>query len=255
MPLACEREGQRWRTVVEVIAIAMTSATQLAARHWNETPLYMKDSARYRTYPWLYEAAEFRSHAGQRLLEIGCGSGCDLLQFAKHDAVATGVDIADGHLELAGRRLDRRAQLVKADGRDLPFADGSFDYVYSHGVIHHSDEPERIASEILRVLRPGGRFNIHVYAKWSYSHFRYRQKFGRAWKLHIENSTAPVYIELYTAAKLRALFPGVPLRFRKYEFSHWQVLGRWIGFFLAATGAKPIQSTGVALKAIKCGCC
>jgi ubiquinone/menaquinone biosynthesis C-methylase UbiE len=231
----------------------MSSASQLAAQHWNETPLYLEDSARYQTYPWLYEAAEFESHAGERVLEIGCGSGCDLLQFVKHDAIATGVDITDGHLELARRRLERRAQLVKADGRDLPFPDGSFDYVYSHGVIHHSDEPERIAGEILRVLRPGGRFNIHVYAKWSYSHFRYRQKFRRDWKLHIENSTAPVYIELYTAAKLRTLFRGAPLRFRKYEFSHWQALGRWIGFFLGVTGTKADPSIGQDHRTLSAG--
>ena len=221
--------------------LSQPDASALAQQHWNETPLYLKEVERYSVYPWLYEAAEFRKHAGERVLEIGCGTGCDLLQFAKHGAIATGIDITDRHLELAANRIEGRAQLLKADARKLPFPDGSFDYVYSHGVIHHSDDPRGISNEILRVLRSGGRFNIHVYAEWSYSHLRYRQKFGQDWKRHVENSTAPVYIELYTARKLRALFPGIPLRIRKYEFHHWQFLGRWIGFFMAATGAKLIK--------------
>jgi ubiquinone/menaquinone biosynthesis C-methylase UbiE len=227
----------------------MATASQLAQRHWNETPLYWEESDRYSAYPWLYEAAEFRNHAGKRVLEIGCGTGCDLLQFAKHGATATGIDIGNLHLEVAARRLEGRAQLVKADARALPFPDSSFDYVYSHGVIHHSDYPQSITKEILRVLHAGGRFTIHVYAAWSYSHFRYWQKFGREWKLHVENSTAPVYIQLYTARKLRALFPGIPLRIRKYEFHHWQFLGRWLGFFITATGAKPsYHNDGSVLK-------
>jgi SAM-dependent methyltransferase len=220
----------------------MISASQLAQQHWNETPMYLEESERYSGYPWLYEAAEFRSHAGDSVLEIGCGTGCDLLQFAKYGAVATGIDITERHLDLAQRRLNGGARLFKADGRDLPFPDNSFDYVYSHGVIHHSDEPERIATEILRVLRHGGRFNVHVYAWWSLFHLHRRLKYGREWKLHIENSTAPVYIRLYTARELRALFPGVPLQVNKYEFRRWQPLGRWVGFFLTASGAKPKRS-------------
>src|SRR6267142_4219094 len=106
----------------------MSTAGELAQRHWNETPLYLKESERYSVYPWLYEAAEFRKHAGERVLEIGCGTGCDLLQFAKHGAIATGIDITDRHLELAANRLEGRAQLLKADARKLPFPDGSFDY-------------------------------------------------------------------------------------------------------------------------------
>jgi len=61
-------------------------ASVLAQQHWNETPLYLDESERYSMYPWLYEAAEFRNHAGERVLEIGCATGCDLLQFVKHGA-------------------------------------------------------------------------------------------------------------------------------------------------------------------------
>src|ERR1051326_9125831 len=140
----------------------------LAQRHWNENPLFLSQEDRYRIYPWLYEAAEFRHHRGEHVLEIGCGTGCDLLQVVKHGAIATGVDITDEHLRLAQERVGNLAQVRRADARDLPFPVSSFDCVYSHGVIHHCHEPERIAAEILRVLKPGGRFNIHVYSLYSY---------------------------------------------------------------------------------------
>jgi 2-polyprenyl-3-methyl-5-hydroxy-6-metoxy-1,4-benzoquinol methylase len=69
------------------------NAAGLAQAHWNKTPLYFSEDELYSTFPWLREAAEFRHHAGEHVLEIGCGSGCDLRQFARHGAIATGVDI------------------------------------------------------------------------------------------------------------------------------------------------------------------
>lgn len=116
-----------------------TSASELAQRHWNETPLNLVEEAqRYADYPWLYEATEFRNHAGERLLEIGRGTGCDLLQFAKNGAIATGVDITERHLELARDRVPGLATVQYASACQLPFSNASFDYVYSHGVIHHN---------------------------------------------------------------------------------------------------------------------
>jgi SAM-dependent methyltransferase len=146
----------------------MPDAAQLAQSHWNETPLFLTEEQRYSTYPWLYDAAEFRKHEGEKVLEIGCGTGADLLQFAKHGAIATGVDLTARHVDLARKRVGGLAIVHQADMRHLPFEDESFDYVYSHGVLHHSDEPENVVREMFRVLRPGGLFNVHVYAFWSY---------------------------------------------------------------------------------------
>ncbi len=112
------------------------SAADLAIKHWNLTPLYYSEEERYGVYPWLYEAAEFTHHRNERVLEVGCGSGCDLLQFAKHGALATGVDITPKHLDLARQRVGNLATVLGSDGVNLPFPDASFDYVYSHGVAH-----------------------------------------------------------------------------------------------------------------------
>lgn len=220
----------------------MADSAQLAAQHWNETPLFLTEEERYSVYPWLYEAGEFRGHAGERVLEVGCGSGCDLLQFAKHGATATGVDIADMHLELARRRVGDRATVVKADMRRLPFPDASFDYVYSHGVLHHCSEPEQAAAEMLRVLRPGGRLNIHVYARYSECALVYRLKYGTDWKLHVENSTRPVYLKLYTAAEVRRLFPRCRMKFAKHTCYRLHFAQSLLGWFLCGVGIKPADS-------------
>ncbi|WP_256338603.1 class I SAM-dependent methyltransferase [Streptomyces sp. 2112.3] len=50
---------------------------------------------------------------------------------------------------------------------DLPYPEGSFDLVFSHGVLHHVPDVLRAQREIHRVLRPGGRLVVMLYARWS----------------------------------------------------------------------------------------
>ena len=214
------------------------SAVDLAIRHWNESPLYFTEEERYEVYPWLYEAAEFRQHRQEKVLEVGCGTGCDLLQFAKNGALATGVDITPKHVELARERVGSAAKVLLGDATHLPFPDASFDYVYSHGVLMHSSEPQKIVEEISRVLRPGGRFNVHVYALVSYfSLLRFLQH-GRDWKLWIENSRDPVHIDVYTKRSLRRVFRPIPIQIRKYHCKPWSAIAPWFGWFLVAKGYK-----------------
>jgi len=215
------------------------SAVDLAVRHWNATPLYLAEEERYRIYPWLFEAAEFTKHAGEKVLEIGCGSGCDLLQFARHGAIAHGIDITPRHVELARQRIGDQAKVILGDATRLPFEDGEFDYVYSHGVLMHSTEPRQIVEEIFRVLRPGGRFNVHVYALVSYFTLWSILRRGRDWKLYIENSRDPVHIDLYTCQSLRKLLRPAQITMRKYHCKPLGFLAPWFGWFLVATGRKP----------------
>lgn len=221
----------------------MDDAVKLAQAHWSETPLYFSAEERYRIYRWLPNAAEFDKHPGENVLELGCGTGCDLLQFAMHGAIAIGVDVTDAHLELARKRVGEKAGITKADIHHLPFPDESFDYVYSHGVLHHCDKPRQIVEEIFRVLKPNGRFNIHVYAFWSYSTFYNWRINGKEWKRKIENSEAPVRIDLYTARMVRKLFRPAKLTIEKYELPSRRlgVLAPWLGWFIVAKGQKPLH--------------
>jgi SAM-dependent methyltransferase len=215
----------------------MPDAAQLAQDHWNETPLFLSEQERYSTYPWLYDVAEFREHAGEKVLEIGCGTGADLLQFAKHGAIATGVDLTEKHIELARERVGSLAVVQRADMRHLPFADESFDYIYSHGVLMCSDEPEKVVREMYRVLRPGGRINVHVYAFWSYFTLWRFLRYGSSFKLHFENSPAPVHVDLYTARRLRRLFrPKISIE--KHQCKPFEFLAPLFGWFLVVKDRK-----------------
>jgi ubiquinone/menaquinone biosynthesis C-methylase UbiE len=215
----------------------MPDAAQLAQSHWNETPLFLTEEERYSTYPWLYDVAEFRKHQGDKVLEIGCGTGTDLLQFAKHGALATGIDLTTKHVELARRRVGDLAVVHEADARHLPFENGSFDYIYSHGVLHHCDEPEEVVREMFRVLRPGGRINIHVYAFWSYFTLWRVLEYGREWKSHIENRQTPLRIDLYTGRQLAQLF-GSGISIEKHQYKPFEFLAPWFGWFLVVKGQK-----------------
>ena len=78
----------------------------------------------------------------------------------------TALDLSREHLRLTQRHLELEGlstTAVHGDMERMPFADASFDVVYSFGVLHHTDHMDRAVAEIRRVLRPGGCAIIGVY--------------------------------------------------------------------------------------------
>ena len=149
-----------------------TRATQPYTLAWfQEVEQY-----RYGEYaPWMPDVMEFSRHAGEQVLEIGGGMGTDLAQFARHGAIVTDVDLSAGHLQIAQenfRQRDLVGRFVHHDAESLPFETGMFDLVYSNGVIHHTPNTARTVAEILRVLKPGGRAVVMVYAENSLQYWR-----------------------------------------------------------------------------------
>ncbi len=96
-----------------------------------------------------------------RSLEIGCGTGyftLNLLQLGVIDE-ATATDISPGmlaQLQVNADRLGLDVETVAVDAERLPFADGTFDLVLGHAVLHHLPDLDRAFGEFARVLRPGG---------------------------------------------------------------------------------------------------
>ena len=122
---------------------------------------------RYEVYaPWMPSVMGFAEFKGQRLLEVGCGMGTDLLQFARGGALCTGLDLTPRSVEISSLHFglyDMRADFVLGDGERLPFADESFDVVYSNGVLHHTPDTMQAVREVRRVLRPGGIARVMLY--------------------------------------------------------------------------------------------
>ena len=126
---------------------------------------------RYTEYaPWMPEVMGFNDFAGARLLEVGCGMGTDLLQFARGGAKVTGVDLTPRSIEISQQHLavyGERGDFAISDGENLPFADESFDVVYSNGVLHHTPDTAGAVREVHRVVRPGGQAKVMLYHRGS----------------------------------------------------------------------------------------
>lgn len=99
---------------------------------------------------------------GDRLLDLGCGTGVLLEQVrARWPAVhAVGIDLSWEMLAVAQRRLGPKSPLVQADVSNLPFAPGSFDVVVSNSSLHYWPSPRPALAELARVLRQSGRLVI-----------------------------------------------------------------------------------------------
>jgi phosphatidylethanolamine/phosphatidyl-N-methylethanolamine N-methyltransferase len=97
---------------------------------------------------------------GERVLEVGVGTGINLSLYPT-DCQVTGIDFSSSMLEKARERVTRkdirRVRLLQMDAADLKFADGSFDIVYAPYLISVVPDPVKVAQEMHRVCRPGGR--------------------------------------------------------------------------------------------------
>jgi SAM-dependent methyltransferase len=130
---------------------------------------------RYQAYaPWMPRLMEFEGFRGARLLEVGCGMGTDLLQFARGGARCTGVDLTPRSVEITRHRFKlygAEGNFMISDGERLPFRSESFDVVYSNGVLHHTPDTAGSIREVHRVLRPGGIAKIMLYHRNSLNYW------------------------------------------------------------------------------------
>ena len=94
---------------------------------------------------------------GDRVADLGCGSGTFTSMLRNRGLRAVGVDISAGLVTL-GRRLHAGVSLVQGDVEALPFESSTLDGVLLSGIVHHFPDPTRCANEVFRVLKPGGHF-------------------------------------------------------------------------------------------------
>jgi ubiquinone/menaquinone biosynthesis C-methylase UbiE len=116
--------------------------------------------------PYIPHFARFERGAGKRVLEVGVGAGTDFVNWVRHGARATGLDLTEHGVALTRERLGLDglcADLHVADAERLPFRDGSFDLVYSWGVLHHTPNTAGAIEEVRRVLKPGGVALVMIY--------------------------------------------------------------------------------------------
>jgi ubiquinone/menaquinone biosynthesis C-methylase UbiE len=185
--------------------------------------------------------------AGKRVLEVGPGAGGHSALFAKHGAVMTSLDITPARAratEAKFRLMGEKAadcHAVNGDSETLPFADGTFDIVYSNGVLHHTLDTEKAIAEVLRVLKPGGQAVIMLYCKSSWHYwinmflpigllmgkaFGDPNWLGKAteWGGKNKQTVANPITRCYTGSGIARLFAAFrEVRYRKGEF-YWYLV-------------------------------
>jgi SAM-dependent methyltransferase len=119
------------------------------------------------------------------LLDLGCGTGRLAIDFARRGFAAVGVDLSAPMLRIAGEKARGAAvkvHRVQSNMVELDcFRDGVFDHAAclfsTLGMVQGAEARERVIEHVHRVLKPGGRFVLHVHNRW----FNLRTSAGRRW--------------------------------------------------------------------------
>jgi SAM-dependent methyltransferase len=142
------------------------------------------DAWRYdqeRHIPSCLDRFDFRD---KRVLEIGLGQGAESEQLIRRGAHWSGLDLTRESVERVSARLELRElphdDIRQGSALDIPWPDGSFDIVFSHGVLHHIPDIHTAQAEIHRVLRPGGTLIAMLYARRSLNYQLSIRVFRRA---------------------------------------------------------------------------
>lgn len=127
------------------------------------------DKFRYTKEPHILECLKNIDFQGKRTLEIGLGQGADAEQIIRLGADWFGLDLTHESTKRVQIRLNLRklkfGGITNGSAVEMPFADDSFDIVFSHGVLHHIPDIKRAQREIRRVLKPDGELIVMLYAK------------------------------------------------------------------------------------------
>ena len=219
---------------------------------------------RNRLEPFIVEYAQFNKWTGKKILEIGCGAGTDLLQFALAGANAIGMDLSPHSAHLTGSRLHAyncQGNALVADAENLPFKGDEFELTYSWGVLHHTPNPKRAIEEIYRVTKPGGGICIMLYHRHSLVSLQLYLLYGllalkpfRSLKDILANHHESPGTKAYTVAETQQMFSAfkdlkIKIRLTPYDlrYKRDKYLPQWVsrlipqrlGWFMIIQGQKP----------------
>ncbi len=225
---------------------SQTQLNEANARFWNELcgtalaqslgvvdhspqSLQRFDDAYFAIYPYLLPIVAPEKMARKAVLEIGLGYGSLSQKLAEAGAIYTGMDIANGPVQMVNDRL----RLAGLDGRAIvgnalamPFPDESLDALVSIGCFHHTGNVQKCLDETYRILKPAGTCVVMLYNKFSFRQWRrrpfatlrekIRDRFGGDRRLdadtlrgeydaHVDGTAAPE-VTLHSIRELRRRF-------------------------------------------------
>lgn len=193
------------------------------------------EQQRYRSHrhllPWIQQM-----DPGKSVLEVGCGIGMDLYKMAQHGLKVTGIDLTDIAIATVRQRFEQNGlvgNFKTGDATNLQFEDNSFDYVYSFGVLHHTQDTEKAIDEVFRVLKKGGTAKIMLYNRHSLNELAHRLT-----RIPFEdkNELCPV-VRRFTTREIQHIFK----KFDNIDIKKDFVYGEGYGIFFKLT-PRPIYN-------------
>ena len=97
----------------------------------------------------------------KKLLDVGCGTGNVLIKLSSNEDMSLyGLDISENMIETAKKNLGNKAELKVGDSEYMPWEDNSFDVIVCNASFHHYPNPEKVLSEMKRMLKSDGTLII-----------------------------------------------------------------------------------------------
>ncbi|MEM4296996.1 MAG: class I SAM-dependent methyltransferase [Nitrososphaerota archaeon] len=181
--------------------VAHDSLLERVQAYWNKRPCNIRHSPKpigtreyfdevearkYFVEPHIPRFAEFPRWKGKRVLEIGCGIGTDTINFARHGAEVTAIDLSEKSLEIAQKRaevygLQDRIRFIHANAEELSrfVPVEPYDLIYSFGVLHHTPDPLRAYRELRQYCHSDTLLKVMVYHRYAWKVLWIILKYGR----------------------------------------------------------------------------
>jgi 2-polyprenyl-3-methyl-5-hydroxy-6-metoxy-1,4-benzoquinol methylase len=193
------------------------------------------ETRKYFVEPHIGRFAEFPRWAGKKVLEIGCGIGTDTINFARHGAFVTAVELSGESLKLARSRaeifgLSDRVRFYQGNAEELAnfLPMDRYDLLYSFGVVHHTPHPERVLEQIRSYAGPGSTLKLMVYHRRSFKVLWILLGYGhgRLWRLselvarHSEAQTGCPVTYTFSRRQARKMVERHGFLVRRVEVEH-----------------------------------
>lgn len=204
------------------------------------SPAYTKawsdeiEARKYRVEPHIPHFAQFERWRGKRVLEVGCGIGTDTLNFARHGARITAIDISARSVEIARRRLAVNGLFAEVLNGNIESAQWlvdaavglRFDLVYSFGVLHHTADPLRALILMKSLCHYSTEIRLMLYTRWSWKSLSLVLRHGWRWHYYTEAAAGCPVSRVYSHRQIRRLLSAAGLEavsIRKAHIFPWVV--------------------------------